>query len=156
MPLRHGPKVDSKLGYPKIGYFVYDAPNLVNFMLLTGVVSDSVIGLIGWILWGLAALYFVVVLPAFWTQTAGQTRLEVGTQMVLVLAGLVVTAVLGVSKFHLLWIFPIAYVASGAVWRFFGGGRLVARKHALLRQLQTGGITRDEFLAECDAMERGA
>src|SRR5438876_2550338 len=51
------------------------------------------IGVIGWILWGLIALYFVaVLLPAFYTRAGGQTRLQVGTQMLVILAGLVVSA----------------------------------------------------------------
>ena len=71
----------------------------------------------------MVALYFVAVLvPAFYTRAGGQTRLQVGTQILVTLAGLVVTAVFSVSKLHLLWIFPAAYIVSGAVWRFFGGG----------------------------------
>jgi hypothetical protein len=83
------------------------------------------IGAIGWIVWGLIALYFVaVLLPAFYTRAGGQTRLQVGTQILVILASLVVTAAYSVSKFHLLWVFPFAYIASGAVWRLLGGGRI--------------------------------
>lgn len=79
---------------------------------------------IGWVAWGLVSLYFIaIILSAFHARAGRQTRLEGGIQGIILFIGLIITAAFPISKFHLLWLFPIAYITSSAVWRRSGPTR---------------------------------
>jgi hypothetical protein len=62
----------------------------------------------GWLLWGLIALFSVGLL--FSGNRDGGVRFMSRTQGLLLALGLVATVAFPISKFHLLWIFPVAFV----------------------------------------------
>src|SRR5579872_1077894 len=103
------------------------------------------LGVIGWILWGLVALYIIAVLlpdfvaggPDLRGESVRRGRLLVGTQGLVMLAGLVITATLPVSKYHLLWVVPVAFylVPFTPVSPRFWLERLMRRKVEAMRAL---------------------
>ena len=115
-------------------------------------------GAVGWILWGLAALYFAAVLLPYFTAGAPgfasdkvRGRLLVGTQGLIMLAGLAVTAAFPVSKFHLVWVVPVALyvVPLTPLNPAFTLRRLASHKRKILHQLQDSEVTRDQFSRIC-------
>lgn len=96
----------------------------------------SVIEILGWIIWGVAALFGVGFLmmrnkKEAWVQSA------LRQQGMILLAGVVITLLFPVSKFHLLWV---------AVLSFYGPMYLMKRKGQSV--MKNAGKDFDKFLAE--------
>src|SRR5687768_5303516 len=70
----------------------------------------------GWILWGLIALLSIGLL--FSGNRDSGMRFMLRTQGLVLAIGLAITLAFPISKFHLLWIFPVAFVTPMVILQF--------------------------------------
>jgi ABC-type uncharacterized transport system permease subunit len=63
--------------------------------------------ILGWLVWVFAALVALFLLSG---SANGAVRFVMRTQATVLIIGLVATAFFPVSKFHLLWVFPLAFI----------------------------------------------
>ena len=90
----------------------------------------------GWIIWGLVALIALgCILSA--NRDLG-VRFMMRVQGVVLALGVVATAVFPVSKFHLLWVFPVAFIIPMIIMSA-RVGRVSRQFEALANDKQAGG-----------------